>query len=54
MENSLGGAAMENVIEQKSFRFAVRIAKLCSYLRKSKREAVFVQSAYALRKEYWR
>ena len=40
MENSLGGAAMENVIEQKSFRFAVRIVKLCSYLRKSKREAV--------------
>ena len=31
---------MENAIEQKSFRFAVRIVKLCSYLRKIKRESV--------------
>jgi len=29
---------MENVIEEKSFRFAVRIVKLCKYLRSSKKE----------------
>ena len=29
---------MENIIEHKSFQFAVRIVKLCKYIRKSKRE----------------
>ena len=29
---------MGNVIEQKSFQFAVRIVKLCKYIRKSKHE----------------
>ena len=30
---------MDNVIEQKSFHFAVRIVKLCKYVRRVKREA---------------
>ena len=29
---------MENVIEQKSFQFAVRIVKLCQYLRNKRKE----------------
>ena len=29
---------MENAIEEKSFKFAVRIVKLCKYLRSSKKE----------------
>ena len=35
---------MENIVEEKSFRFAVRIVKLCQYLRSSKKE-------YALTKQ---
>ena len=31
---------MGNVVEEKSFRFAVRIVKLCKYLRGSKKEYV--------------
>ena len=31
---------MENVVEEKSFQFAVRIVKLCRYLREEKREHV--------------
>ena len=29
---------MENIIEQKTFQFAVRIVKLCQYLRKARKE----------------
>ena len=29
---------MQNVIEEKSFRFAVRIVKLCKYLQETKKE----------------
>ncbi|MBQ8917502.1 MAG: four helix bundle protein [Oscillospiraceae bacterium] len=35
---------MENIVEENSFRFAVRIVKLCQYLRSSKKE-------YALTKQ---
>ena len=31
---------MENIIEEKSFSFAIRIVKLCNLLRKDKREYV--------------
>jgi len=38
---------MDNIIENKSFRFAVRIVKLCNYLQNEKRE--FVLSGQLLR-----
>ena len=31
---------MDNIVREKSFRFAVRIVKLCKYLRKTKKETV--------------
>ena len=37
---------MQDTVEQKSFLFAVRIVKLCEYLRKTKKE-------YTLAKPSW-
>ena len=34
---------MKNVIQEKSFHFALRIVKLCNYLQKEKREFVMVK-----------
>ena len=34
---------MENIIEQKSFRFAVRIVKMCRHLRSEKRELILTK-----------
>ena len=39
----LGGCCMENVIEEKSFRFAIRIVNLYKYLRQEKREYVMAK-----------
>ena len=34
---------MKNIIQEKSFRFALRIVKLCNYLQKTKRETVMTR-----------
>lgn len=34
---------MNNVIREKSFRFALRIVKLCNYLKKTKQESVMTR-----------
>ena len=39
---------MDNVIEDKSFRFAVRIVKLCQYLQEEKRNTPFQSSSCAV------
>ena len=34
---------MENIIKEKSFRFSVRIVKLCKFLRETKKETVMTK-----------
>ena len=34
---------MRNIIQEKSFRFALRIVKLCNYLQKTRRETVMTR-----------
>ena len=34
---------MKNIIQEKSFRFALRIVKLCNYLQKARRETIMTR-----------
>ena len=34
---------MQNVVEEKSFQFAVRVVKLCKYIRSSRHEKILTQ-----------